>query len=303
MKAWDIVLLTEKRYLISSSDDEYVNNVLLEQELVISALELKGLKVVKADWSDPYFDWNSTKAILIREVWDYFHRIGEFTTWLEKTSAKVNMINSASQIKWNLDKHYLIDLSQSGVNICSTRFVEIGESITLAQLRKEESLGDFVLKPAISGGGRHTYRINDGNIEEYESRFADLIQVESMMIQPFQSNILTKGEVAYMIFGGRFSHAVLKIAKEGEFRVQDDFGGSVFEYNPSDEEITFAENAVAKTSPLPAYARVDVIWDNDDQLAVAELELIEPELWFRFKSGSADLYAEAVIHDLQHHNT
>jgi len=101
-----------------------------------------------------------------------------------------------------------------------------------------------------------------------------------------------------MVFGGKYSHAILKIAKEGEFRVQDDFGGSVQMYNPSDKEIAFAEDVVAKTVPLPAYARVDVIWDNDEQLAVTELELIEPELWFRFKPEAADLFAEAVVSEL-----
>ena len=101
-----------------------------------------------------------------------------------------------------------------------------------------------------------------------------------------------------MLFDGKYSHAVLKIAKEGEFRVQDDFGGSVHQYDPSDEEIEFAEHVAAHTSPLPAYARVDVIWDNNDQLAVAELELIEPELWFRFKPEAADLMADAVLREL-----
>ena len=81
--------------------------------------------------------------------------------------------------------------------------------------------------------------------------------------------------------------------------MQDDFGGTVQMYEPSAEEIAFAESVVTKTDTMPAYARVDVIWDNNEELAVAELELIEPELWFRFKSGAADLYAEAVKNCLE----
>ena len=45
------------------------------------------------------------------------------------------------------------------------------------------------------------------------------------MLQEYQNKITTKGEVAFMIFGGKYSHAVLKKAKPGDFRVQDDFGG------------------------------------------------------------------------------
>ncbi|MBL4755939.1 MAG: hypothetical protein JKY52_20395 [Flavobacteriales bacterium] len=295
MENWDIVLLTEKRYINATKGDEYVLNVLREQELVQNALEAKGLNVTRANWADPSFDWASTKAVLFREIWDYHHRFAEFSPWLEATAAKTQMINTAAQIRWNLDKHYLGDLADQGVNVCSTRFIEIGERCTLQQIREQEKLEDFVLKPAISGGGRHTYRLSCDSATAHEGIFKDLIANESMLIQPFQQNILKKGEVALMVFGGKYSHAILKIAKEGEFRVQDDFGGSVQMYHPSEEEIAFAEDVVAKTDPLPAYARVDVIWDNDEQLAVTELELIEPELWFRFKPEAADLFAEAVV--------
>jgi hypothetical protein len=98
-----------------------------------------------------------------------------------------------------------------------------------------------------------------------------------------------------MLFGGRYSHAVLKKAKQGDYRVQDDFGGSVRDYSPTAEEIEFAEKTVAACSPVPIYARVDVIWDNDNQLCVSELELIEPELWFRTCPSAAELFAEEVF--------
>jgi hypothetical protein len=115
-----------------------------------------------------------------------------------------------------------------------------------------------------------------------------------MLLQEFQNPVLEKGEVAYMLFGGKYSHAVLKKAKPGDFRVQDDFGGTVHDYQPSAEEIEFAEHAVGYCQPAPIYARVDVIWNNQDELCVSELELIEPELWSRKHHGAAELFAEAL---------
>ena len=53
------------------------------------------------------------------------------------------------------------------------------------------------------------------------------------MVQEFQKNILSSGEIAVMLFGGEYSHSVLKKQKKGDFRVQDDFGGSVEIINPS----------------------------------------------------------------------
>jgi hypothetical protein len=39
---------------------------------------------------------------------------------------------------------------------------------------------------------------------------------------------------------------------------------------------------------------VDAVWDNNDNLALAELELIETELWFRNHPEAAEKLADAV---------
>jgi len=97
------------------------------------------------------------------------------------------------------------------------------------------------------------------------------------------------------MIGGNYTHAVKKTAKKGDFRVQDDHGGTVKEYWPTKDEIIFAENCL-KASPFnPMYARVDIVYDNNNTISLSELELIEPELWFRNNPISANLLAEEVI--------
>jgi len=115
-----------------------------------------------------------------------------------------------------------------------------------------------------------------------------------MILQPFQHNIVSKGEISFVIINGEFTHAVLKNAKKGDFRVQDDFGGTVQQYTPTEKEISFAEKTVKACKELPIYARVDAFLDNNNKLALAELELIEPELWFRNNPESADKLAIAI---------
>ena len=41
------------------------------------------------------------------------------------------------------------------------------------------------------------------------------------------------------------------------------------------------------------YARIDVVRDNDGKLSLCELELIEPELWFRNNPDAATILAKA----------
>ena len=97
-----------------------------------------------------------------------------------------------------------------------------------------------------------------------------------------------------MIIGGKYSHSVLKRAKSGDFRVQDDFGGTVCSYVPSKKEVLFAEKVIASVPFNVIYGRVDIIFDNSGNLALSELELIEPEMWFRFNHGAARSLAKSI---------
>eukprot|EP01090_Pellita_catalonica_P002163 TRINITY_DN117_c0_g3_i1.p1 TRINITY_DN117_c0_g3~~TRINITY_DN117_c0_g3_i1.p1 ORF type:complete len:308 (+),score=64.97 TRINITY_DN117_c0_g3_i1:1360-2283(+) len=294
MKKYDVIILTDKRYVNPKNIDSYTQNVLDEDNYVKIALENQGLKVARLSWDDTTFDWSTTKYVLFRTTWDYFDRFSEFSKWLNTVSKQTTLLNSEKIIRWNIDKHYLQDLQQNGVHICESYFIEKGTQSTLKELSLKYDLKDFVLKPCISGAARHTYKINLENINEYEETFSSLIIEEAMIIQPFQYNIVEKGEISLMVMNGKFTHAILKIAKPGDFRVQDDFGGSVHNYTPTKEEIIFAENAVKACIEPPIYARVDVFTDNNGKLAIAELELIEPELWFRNNPAAADELAKGI---------
>jgi len=304
-KIYDVVILTDHRYLSDSKTNPYQRNVYFEDRLVYHALEQNGLKTLRLAWDDMFFDWTSTKSILFRSTWDYFDRFNEFSDWLEKVSKETHLINSEQLIRWNIDKHYLLDLENKGINIAKSHFIEKGSKTSLAQLHHILDWNNTVLKPCISGAARHTYKLfsdslkSKGNLAAHENIFQELVREEAMMLQPFQKNIVDKGEISMMLFGGNYSHAVLKKAKPGDFRVQDDFGGSVFNYNPSEAEILFSENCIKACPELPTYARVDIFEDNNGCIALSELELIEPELWFRYNKKATQMFAEAVKLKLQ----
>lgn len=295
----DITLLTDARYVNPSTIDWYIQNILEEDRLVTEALQKKGLTVTRTNWDNPEYDWTKTRFAVFRATWDYFDRFQEFSRWLSAVNDKTSLINPLSLVRWNMDKHYLRDLKNRGITIPPTLFVEPGEIRSLSEIVKSTGWNDCILKPAVSGAARHTYKLNESNVKDHEMIFRKLIGEESMLIQEFQHQITMKGEVALMLFGGKFSHAVLKKAKAGDFRVQDDFGGTVHKYLPSQQEIEFAEHVVATCKPLPVYARVDVIWDNQNNLSVSELELIEPELWFRKHPLAADIFAKAILKKIE----
>lgn len=288
---YDFVVLTDDKF-IQTPGNWQIQNGWQEDHLVMQALEHKGFRVARKSWADPEFNWSDTRAAIFRTTWDYFHRFDEWLAWLEHVTTQTRLINPIEMVRWNMDKHYLGELANRGINIPQTRYIEIGESLSLAALYEETGWTETILKPCIAGSARHTYRMNPDTLKAHEATFQQLIAKEAMMLQPFQKNVVSQGEISIMLMGGTYTHAVIKNAKPGDFRVQDDFGGTVKKYEPSPEEIAFAEKAVAACPALPAYARVDIIRDNDDQLALIELELIEPELWFRLHPEAATVLAE-----------
>ena len=54
---FDIVILTDNRYVNPTITNWYIDQVLLEDQLLQTALENKELTVCKKDWVDPSFDW------------------------------------------------------------------------------------------------------------------------------------------------------------------------------------------------------------------------------------------------------
>ena len=292
---YDVVLLTEAQYINPTETDWYMDQVLLEDNLVKEALEEKGLVVAIKDWSDPDFDWSRAKALLFRTTWDYFHRYSEFSAWLERVSKVTQLINPAEQIKWNVDKHYLKDLEAQGVTIVESEFIPRKTPLRLSKIMQNKGWKKAVIKPTVSGAARHTYLLNEDNLNKHEKLIQPLLEEEDFIVQPFLENILQHGEVSHVVIDGNYSHSILKLAKDGDFRVQDDFGGTIHHYAASKEEISFAEKAAKACSPLPIYARVDVVLDNEQNLALSEIELIEPELWFRKNNGAAKALAEAIF--------
>jgi glutathione synthase/RimK-type ligase-like ATP-grasp enzyme len=292
---FDAALLTTAAYLTPPPPgDWYTEQIHEEERLLAEALERFGLRVVRADWSDPDFDWTETRCAVFRSTWDYFHRPREFSEWLARAESATTLINNAQLIRWNMDKHYLQDLERAGVEVVPTLFIEQNQAAGLAALAREAGWNDIVLKPAVSGAGRLTFRASGDDIAQLQSTLDECLAAEAMLIQPFQPQILDVGEISLVVIGGRVTHAIRKTARAGDFRVQDDHGGRVHPHAASPAQIRYAQRAVAACPQPPLYARVDIV-DTPAGCRLMELELIEPELFFRFHPPAAGVLAQTIV--------
>ena len=288
-----VALLSEKRYLKADESSWYLENIILEDKLLTRSLYKNDIIAKRVAWDDNP-DLSNFDSAIFRTTWNYFNYLDEFIKFLTTWKNKLIFINPIDLVLWSLDKKYLFDLNSKGINIPESVLVKRGQVKKLKNISQKENWSKFIIKPCISAAAWETYCVERKNIDKYESLFYSLVMNHDMLVQNFQDSILSFGEISFMLFDGKYSHAVIKKPKKNDSRVQDDFGGTVSNYYANSKEINFAERVVKTLKITPAYARVDVIVDKNEQLALSELELIEPELWFRKKKSSSDLLAGAI---------
>ena len=292
--AVEIALVTESRYEAPAEVTPYIANILEEDRLLTEALQARGIAARRVDWAREDVDWGAFAAVVLRTPWDYFERFDAFSAWLDRIAAHPCVLNDPSTLRWNIDKHYLADLEAAGVAVVPTVFVERGEGRALADAMAELGAEAAVYKPTVSGAARETYRVRPGAVAEHAGRFATLTTERAMMVQPFLPAIVEHGEVTVVAMSGRPTHALRKRAKAGDFRVQDDHGGTLHPHTATADELALTEAALAVRGEVPVYGRVDMVRDPQGIARVMELELIEPELWLRLHHPAAEAFAEGI---------
>jgi glutathione synthase/RimK-type ligase-like ATP-grasp enzyme len=280
-----------RRIVLATSEDfPYLTH---DDQALLQPLAERGIHAESAVWSDPAYDWASCDMIVIRSCWDYHLRISEFLRWINSLEARnVPVWNRPATIRWNADKLYLRELETIGISIVPTLWFDSASAISLAEELHKVGWERVVIKPRISATAHRTKLIKTSHATEAQSLFDDLRSGPGVMVQKFMDTIVSEGEWSLIFFGGKFSHAVLKTPKSGDFRVQHDFGGKERMVEPPAFVLQAATNAMSSVGET-LYARVDGVVDGSD-FCLMELELIEPALFLRESPGAAEKLAAAI---------
>jgi hypothetical protein len=262
--------------------------------LLVAALDELGIASRPVIWNDASVDWLAYDALVIRSPWDYFERPLEFRAWLDaRIASGVGMCNSGEILAWNFDKKYLEDLAAAGVSLVPTIVVPRGESPDVGALAHARGWDEIVVKPTISGGAYRTHRFRLDAADGYRDEIARILLDRGLLIQPFLPEILSGGELSLLFFDGVFSHAVCKRPKDGDYRVQFQFGGTSAAVEVRDEWITAARACIAAAPALPVYARVDGVI-SCGQFLLMELEVFEPLMFLSQHPQAPARFARAI---------
>jgi hypothetical protein len=254
-------------------------------EIYRNALLRLGADVASTPWTQmPPADTDVVTPLL---AWGYHAKEVEWRCALDRISRSFPMVNSADVIQWNLTKRYLAELTSLGIATVPTLFGDRLTSPTIAEAIERFGTSDLVAKPQLSAAGDGIVRLDgDANPPEME---------RPMMLQPFLPSIEIHGEVSVIILDGHCRFAARKKPAEGGFLVQPQYGGTMSAIQVPDRHRLFAENLVARLPFRLDYARVDIIQGLDGSLLLAELELIEPDLYLAQSPENAHHFAQALL--------
>ncbi len=265
-----------------------------EDDALIEFLTSKGLALEKVIWNDPLVDWERYDVVIIKSPWDYFNLIKDFYAWLEKLKRmSIKVLNPIDTLIWNADKHYLNDIAEKGLNVTPSIFITKGSPVQLNPYFAQLNTQQLIVKPVVSGGSKNTFKVTTENVNEVNKQLDQLVLTEDFIIQPFLAEIEEVGEWSLIFFGGEFSHALLKKAKAGDFRVQSTFGGTVHPQDPPKDVLAKAQEYVDQFAKDCLYARVDGAIVNGDFILM-ELELIEPFLFLQTNTNALRNYHRAL---------
>ncbi len=266
-----------------------------DDRLALAPLAARGIRAVPAVWDDAGVDWAAFDAIVVRSTWDYFHHLDRFRAWIAaRDRAGVPLFNAAAIMLANVDKTYLRGLERAGVPVVPTAWPGAGSR--LADVLAAQGWAEAVVKPAVSGGAFETWRVAAAEADAHQHRFAALLARGDVLVQPFLPQI-AGGEVSLVYFDGRFSHALVKTPRAGDFRVQPQHGGQQQAYRPSAALVAQGAALLAALPETPLYARVDGLVQNG-ALRLMELELVEPHLYLATNPGAEARFADAIARRL-----
>jgi len=235
------------------------------------AFAARGVRLEDHRWDDDAISWADFDAAIIGTTWDYQDRAKEFLDRLDRIASGTRLFNDAGLARWNAHKRYLGDLEARGARLIPTRWLDRATPERIAAAMDDLETDDLVLKRQIGAGAQGQLRLRRGQPLPCPPT--------PMMAQPFLPAIESEGELSFVFVDGELSHALVKRAAPGDYRIQSMYGGREQAIQPNEADAAAARAVLDTLHEVPLYARVDMVRGADGRLLLMELELIEPFLY------------------------
>ena len=240
------------------------------------AFAARDLELRVIDWEASFEAFEGVDLAILGTSWNYQDNAIAFLAKIGALKASgITVCNSPDLVNWNLKKTYLRELEAAGIRTIPTLW---RETVTVKGVR--EALDAFecdrlVVKRQVGAGAECQELIARSSLPASDWNFG-----QPAMLQPYLPAIVSEGELSFVFIDGELSHALVKRAADGDYRIQSLYGGREEVYASPPEDIA-AASAVLDAVPfdMPLYARIDMLRMEDGGLALMEAEMIEPYLY------------------------
>jgi glutathione synthase/RimK-type ligase-like ATP-grasp enzyme len=266
----------------------------MDDDLAIAPLAKRGWTVETLPWDRAGLDWKSYDLVVLRSTWDYQHHPERFLATLAAIEASgTKLENSVAIVRWNMQKTYLHDLAVQGVPVVPTAWRDRLGPGELLPLFDSLQCDEAVIKPVMSGNAQGAWRLDRKSTAAQAAEIEAYYTKRPLMMQPFESAIVSEGEYSLLYFNGVHSHSILKVPRFGDFRVQEEHGSEIRAVTAEPALLAAGDKAMKAIGARLLYARVDLV-RHGDEFRVMELELVEPALYLRMDPGAPDRFADAI---------
>lgn len=264
----------------------------IDADLGIPPLETRNWTVDWVPWRSPGVTWDRYDAVYMGVPWDYPQDLQGFLSKLEEIDrSRAVLVNDLSLVRWSLAKTYLRDLERRGADIVPSLWYERMPRGELKAWFGRLDTQRLIIKPVVSTNATDTFLLAEGTADE--SALLRTFHDRALVVQPFIANIRTDGEYSLFYFSNEFSHAIRKLPKRNDFRVQEEHGAEIRAVEPEPAMIDSADRVLRLVDPMPVYARVDFVRGPDGRFLLMELELIEPSMYLRMHPDAPERFAAA----------
>ena len=285
-------------YLTMQDPGDFVT----DYDVSFAAMTARGWQVDTVAWRDASLQWDDYDAVYICTPWDYTQHQAQFLSVLQAIEdSSAVLVNPLPLVHWTLVKTYLRDLQQRGADIVPSLWYDDFDAAQIGGWFTALGTDKAIIKPAVGVNAQDTYVLQNPVPASLIAHLGSTFHDRAFFVQPFIDNIQTEGEFSLFYFGGEYSHAILKVPKAGEFRVQEEHGGDIQSVQPPAALLATGQRLMSLVEPQPVYVRADFVRSADGRFLLMELELIEPSLYLRMDAGAADRFATAFDHYYEEH--
>lgn len=271
-----------------------------EHDLMVAALEpplaAQGMDLRVIDWEAPLADFDGVDLVLLGSSWNYQDKPEAFLEKLDAFETRgIAVCNPGEVVRWNSRKTYLQELGECGAATIPTIWLDDARAEDIEAALVQFGAEKLVVKRQIGAGAEGQLLFSRDDLPTADWRYG-----HKAMLQPFLPTIASDGELSFIFIAGEFSHALRKVAAEGDYRIQSLYGGSEEDYAPSPDDIAHA-SAIVDAFPFaaPLYARIDMLRAADGALLLMEAEMIEPYLYPEQGPGLGERLARAIAKRLE----